>query len=221
MGVDKNSFAVYDYGRLSYGAGLAVQEEWLGKVQRGERGSCAIVVEHDAVVTTGARESENKLLVSEEELRARGVELYETRRGGGTTVHNPGQVVVYPIIDLRSVGLGVNEYVRELEGVGIELLGSFGVCGERREGLPGVWAGEVKVASIGVRVSRGVTYHGMAVNVCNDLSVFDCIVPCGIEGVKMGSVESVSGKKVVWGDAAARLAEIVQRVFGGERGAGV
>ena len=104
----------------------------------------------------------NKLLVTEEELAQENIDLAEIRRGGGATAHNPGQLVFYPILDLSQLGLGVTEYVRQLEAIGIELLEKFGVQSGRKTDFPGLWVGEKKIASIGVRVSRQITYHGMA-----------------------------------------------------------
>jgi lipoyl(octanoyl) transferase len=106
-----------------------------------------------------------------------------------SVAHNPGQVVFYPILDLQRLGLGISEYVRTLEAIGIDLLAWAGVAADRRKGLPGLWVGPRKIASIGVRVTRFVTYHGMAINIANDLTLFDTMVPCGLDGVEMTSVE--------------------------------
>ena len=159
----------------------AVNEEGRGFV---------ILVEHYPVITLGANEIENKFAESSHNIAQAGIDVIRTRRGGGTTAHNPGQLVVYPIINLRSIGLGVNEYIRELENVGIELLKGFGLVAERLAGYPGLWIENRKISSIGVRVSKGVTHHGMAINIANDLSIFDSIVPCGIEGVQMTSLQN-------------------------------
>ena len=118
----------------------------------------------------------------------------EIRRGGGATAHNPGQLVFYPIVHLQELRLGVNEYVRTLEAIGIELLAGLGVRERRRKGFPGLWVGQRKIASVGVRVSRFVTCHGMAINIQNDLSIFNFMVPCGLDGVVMTSAQRETGK---------------------------
>ncbi len=153
-------------------------------------GQCTVLLlEHTPVITLGARQSENKLIANERELASKGIELHPVRRGGGTTAHNPGQLVIYPIIDLRRLDLGINEFIREFEQVGIDALANLGVQAGRIKGLPGLWCGEEKIASIGVKVSMGITYHGMAINVCNDLAIFNNIVPCGIDDVVMTSLQ--------------------------------
>lgn len=122
--------------------------------------------------------------------------MVDVRRGGGATAHNPGQLVCYPILHLQQLGLGVSEYIRALEAIGVELLGHLGLRSSPRKGTPGLWVGEKKIASIGVRISKSVTYHGMAINIRNDLGIFNLIVPCGIENVEMTSVLKETGREV-------------------------
>lgn len=153
------------------------------------------------------------LQVSKEELKKRKIALVETRRGGGVTAHNPGQVVFYPILNLQQLNLCISEYIRRLESTGTELLGQFGVKSKIRKGYPGLWVGEKKIASIGVRVSRFVTYHGMAININNDLGIFDLFIPCGIDGVKMTSVLKQTGKKYSMNDVKGRLAKLLTKYF--------
>ena len=186
--IKTKSLNIFDCGVQPYNEMLEFQKLLLEKRFSNEISNTVVLVEHDAVITLGARESENKLLFSEEEYESKNIELVHIKRGGGATVHNRGQLVIYPIVDLRFLGLGVNEYIRELEEIGIELLSYLGLESERRKGYPGLWVGSLKIASIGVRVSRGVAYHGIAINIKNDLSLFDMIVPCGIDGVSMTSV---------------------------------
>lgn len=164
-----------------------------------------LILEHKSVITLGARKSENKLLRSEESLAEKSIDVEPVRRGGGTTAHNPGQIVMYPILKLRSLGLGVNEYVRKLETIGIELMAECGVTAERRKGLPGLWIGEKKIGSIGVQVKKWVTLHGMAININNDLTIFDNIVPCGLEGVRITNVLEETGKKNPMPDIKRKL----------------
>ncbi len=178
---------IVDCGVAEYRRVLELQGQLQEQRRAGEIGDTVLVVEHPAVITLGARKTANRLLVDTAELARRGIDIVEIRRGGGATAHNPGQLVFYPIVHLQELRLGVNEYVRTLEAIGIDLLGELGVESVRRKGLPGLWIGQRKIASIGVRVSRFVTCHGMAINIQNDLNIFNFMVPCGLDGVVMTS----------------------------------
>jgi lipoyl(octanoyl) transferase len=147
-------------------------------------GDLLLLVEHPPVVTLGVRTeiSRSHILAAESLLEARGVEIHETGRGGDVTYHGPGQIVGYPIVDLKPDRLDVHRYVRDLEEMLIQAVSDFGVRGERIKGLSGVWVGNDKVAAIGVRISRWITSHGFALNVTTDLDAFNWIVPCGIQG---------------------------------------
>lgn len=182
---------IRDCGICGYEPMHIEQQRLVECVHLGRQACTVLVLEHKPVITLGARQSENKLIASQQQLADDGVELHPVRRGGGTTAHNPGQLVIYPIIDLRQLDLGINEFIRELEQVGIDALGELGIEAARIKGLPGLWIGSEKIASIGVKVSMGITYHGMAINVCNDLSIFNNIVPCGIDNVVMTSVKKL------------------------------
>ena len=199
---------IRDCGVVRYEEALNLQQDLCQQRQEEKVSNTVLVVEHEPVITLGARKSENKLLASEEELKKKGIEVVKVGRGGGTTAHNPGQLVVYPIVKLRSLRLGVNEYVRELESIGIEVIGMFGVECDRRKGYPGLWIGEKKIGSIGVQIKRGVTLHGMAINVNNDLSIFANIVPCGIENVIITSLTKETGKEVSMEAIKAKVSEL-------------
>jgi lipoate-protein ligase B len=193
---DTAKLDIVDLGTQPYGQILNLQMELCQKRQQDEIVNTVLIVEHPAVITLGARKSENKLLTDEDCLRDKGIDLVRVGRGGGTTAHNPGQLVVYPIIKLKSLRLDVNAYVRSLELVGIELLQWLGVESDRRKGYPGLWIGETKIASIGVQLKRWVSFHGMAININNDLGIFEHIVPCGLDNVVITSVEKETGKQV-------------------------
>jgi len=208
---------VRDLGRADYREVLALQQELNEQRQAGQVGDTVLIVEHPPVITLGARQSANRLLVEPEELMRRGIDVVEIRRGGGATAHNPGQLVFYPILHLQPLGLGAGEYVRTLEAIGIDLLAWAGVAAERRKGLPGLWAGGKKIASVGVRVSRFVTHHGMAINICNDLSLFDVMVPCGLDGVEMTSVEKETGQRCDMDTIKTHLMKLLPRYLGGSR----
>jgi len=208
---------VRDLGLADYRQVLALQQELNQQRQADRTGDIVLIVEHPPVITLGARRSANRLLVGPEELKRRGIDVVEIRRGGGATAHNPGQLVFYPIVHLQRLGLAAGEYIRTLEAIGIDLLARTGVVAERRKGFPGLWTGGRKIASIGVRIRRFVTYHGMAINICNDLSLFDVMVPCGLDGVEMTSVEKESGRPCDMEAVKTHLKELLGHPLGGPR----
>ena len=185
---------VVDLGMKPYAEVLELQLDLCHKRQDDVIDNTVLIMEHPAVITLGARKSENKLLTDEGCLRDKGIEVVRVGRGGGTTAHNPGQLVFYPIIKLKSLKLDVNAYIRSLEQIGIELLQWLGVESARRKGFPGLWIGETKIASIGVQLKKWVSFHGMAININNDLGIFEHIVPCGLKDVVITSVEKETGK---------------------------
>jgi lipoyl(octanoyl) transferase len=152
-----------------------------------------ILLEHPPVYTLGGRGKDEHVLLSAEALRARGADVVRCDRGGDVTFHGPGQIVGYPILDLRRYDQGPVWYVRSLEAMLIDVLAGFGIAAERSAGRPGVWAGDEKIAAIGVRVSGGVTTHGFALNVNTDLSYFAHIVPCGIPNAGVTSMQRHAG----------------------------
>jgi lipoate-protein ligase B len=183
-----SSLQILDCGLADYRQVLKLQHQLREQRRQGKIPNTVLMVEHTPVVTLGARQSANKLLANRDTLARKGIDVVDIRRGGGTTAHNPGQLVFYPILNLQQLGLGISEYIRQLEATGAELLRQLGVNSGRRKGYPGLWVGNRKIASIGVRVSKFVTYHGMAINIQNDLSIFDLFIPCGLDDVEMTSV---------------------------------
>ena len=189
-------------GRIPYVEGLAVQERLVAARKAGEIGDTLLLLEHPPVLTLGRNSKREHVLASDEFLRKRGVELHEINRGGDVTYHGPGQLVGYPIVDLRGdlpgkkgPHLGPVDFVRLIEEVLIQTCGNFRVMTERVKGATGVWtvvngsAPAKKIAAIGVHVSRGVTSHGFALNVTTDLRDFQWIVPCGIADKGVTSLE--------------------------------
>jgi len=169
-----------------------------------------LLMEHPPVVTTGRSSKDRHLLASPDLLERRGIGLFDVERGGDVTFHGPGQLVGYPIIDLKRHRKDLHWYLRQLEQGLIDALGELGIAGERNVGYTGVWTHGRKIASIGVHARAWVTWHGFALNVSTDLSYFDLIVPCGIPGVTMTSVERELGRP-----CDARLVEdAVARAFG-------
>ncbi|MGE5857109.1 MAG: lipoyl(octanoyl) transferase LipB [Solirubrobacterales bacterium] len=164
----------------------------------GEVPDVLLLLEHPPVYTKGRRAEPNELGMGEDWYRMQGIEICETDRGGRVTYHGPGQLVGYPIVSLKPHGDNVHEYVRKLERLMMESLAAYGVGAEVMDGLTGVWVGGAppegrKVGSIGVHVNRGVTTHGFAVNVNNDLQPFEWVVPCGIDGCRMTSLSRELG----------------------------
>jgi len=207
--VVRNMLQIIDCGVADYRQVLRQQVEIHAQRLAGQVPDTVLVCEHPAVVTLGARRTANRLLASPEQLAGQGIEVVEVTRGGGTTAHNPGQLVLYPILDLRKRGLSAGPYVRTLEAIGLELLRTLGLQAKTRKGLPGLWVEDRKIASIGVRVSKGVTFHGMAVNIRNDLRIFDLVVPCGLDGVRMTSHLKETGNACPMAVAKARLNELL------------
>jgi lipoate-protein ligase B len=175
-----------------------------------------ILLEHPPVYTLGVRGRDANLLLPSEAYAARGAEVHRTDRGGDVTFHGPGQLVGYPILDLRRYGEGPVWYVRLLEAVLIDVLSRFGIVADRSPGRPGVWVGEEKVAAIGVRVSRGVTTHGFALNVDTDLAWFRDIIPCGLATAGVTSMQALTGEAFAMRDVEAEAIDAFGRRFDGE-----
>jgi lipoyl(octanoyl) transferase len=172
-----------------------------------------LLVEHPPVVTLGRSSKEQHLLASPDLLRARGIELFEVERGGDVTFHGPGQLVGYPIIDLKRHKRDLHWYLRQVEETLIRALAAFGIAAGRNPGYTGVWTADAhrKIASIGVHARDWVTWHGFALNITTELWYFDLIVPCGIEAVTMTSISrELSGGAVSW----ASVESVVARAFG-------
>ena len=203
-------------GLVPYADALALQLDLCSRRHENAIDNTVLLVEHPAVITLGARKTENKLLQSPDNLTRQGIDVVDVRRGGGTTAHNPGQIVIYPIIKLKSLALGINDYVRQLEAIGIDLLEQFGISAARRKGYPGLWIGEKKIGAIGVQLKKWVTLHGMAININNDLAIFANIVPCGIEGVRITSVKNETGTAKSMSQVKQRLTELCVRYFSNE-----
>ena len=204
---------IYDCGLADYRQVLQQQHELQEKRRRGEIPDTILITEHPPVITLGARQSANKLQVSRDSLKQQHIDVVDIRRGGGTTAHNPGQLVVYPILHLQELDLGISEYIRKLETIGAELLEKSGVRSQRRKDLRGLWIDNRKIASIGVRVSKFVTYHGIAINIQNDLSIFDYITPCGLDGVEMTSVLKETGKHHSMTQVKKQLSQLLIKHF--------
>ncbi len=202
-------------GVVSYAEGLELQKR-LVEARRADRiPDQLLLLEHPPVITLGvrARNDRSHVLASPETLQAKGVELFETGRGGDVTYHGPGQLVGYPIVDLRPDRCDVHRYVRDIEEVLIRTAAAFGVAAERSAGLTGVWVGHEKLAAIGVRIARWITSHGFAFNVTTALDHFSLIVPCGITDKGVTSLAKLLGRPVSIADVADEAAASFAAVF--------
>jgi len=177
-------------GRIEYGEALALQERLVGeKVGAEGVDDDLLLLEHEPVYTMGRTPDQSSLRIPEQLPHP----VVRTNRGGQATYHGPGQLVGYPILDLRKYGQDLHRYLRAIEEALIEALAGYGIQAQRREGLTGVWVENRKIASIGVGVRRWISMHGFALNVCGDLSPFSQITPCGIVGVEVTSIAWESG----------------------------
>jgi lipoate-protein ligase B len=214
-----------DYGTLRYKDAWEVQLSLAEQRAEGAIPDVLMLLQHAPVYTRGRRAKPEELPMGEAWYEERGIEILDTDRGGLVTYHGPGQLVAYPIVDLAPLGGDVHEYVRGLERVMIGSLAEHGVGAQTIEGLTGVWTegpppgpGVVgaakKIGSIGIHVSKGITTHGLAVNVDNDLQPFEWVVPCGIQGVAMTSIAAEGGSDAT----VAAFGETVARHFASEFG---
>jgi lipoyl(octanoyl) transferase len=202
-------------GLLPYADGLALQEALVRERRAGEIADTLLLLEHPHVITLGTGSHEENVLIGPEERLRRGIELFATGRGGDVTYHGPGQLVGYPILDLKPDRCDLHRYLRDVEEVLIRALGDFGLSGARRAGMTGVWVGDRKVAAIGVRVSSGwITSHGFALNVSTDLGFFDAIVPCGIREYGVGSISGELGRAVEMAEVEGSVVRHFEAVFG-------
>ena len=213
-----------DLGVRPYREVWELQHRLHAAVREGREPDTWIVVEHPPVITLGRNAQVSNVLASPEFLSQRGVEVFDIDRGGDVTFHGPGQLVAYPIFDLRSFEprIGAVEFVRRLEEVLIRTCGDFGIGAQRIKGLTGVWTyalpnePEGKIAAIGVHISRGVTTHGLALNVSTDLEFFDLIVPCGITNKPVTSMEWELQKQISVQEVATATSRNFGRVFGSQ-----
>jgi lipoyl(octanoyl) transferase len=202
-------------GRVAYADALALQRELVGARQAGETGDLLLLVEHPHVLTLGVRGDGGRshILASADVLAARSVAVYETGRGGDITYHGPGQLVGYPIIDLKPDRRDVHRYVRDLEEVLIRVAADYEIDAERVPGLTGVWVGRSKLAAIGVRIARWVTSHGFALNVTTDLDYFNLIVPCGVADRGVTSLAALLSREVSQAEVEDRVVRHFAEVF--------
>ena len=213
------TLSVRRLGRVDYAAALEMQKQLVEQRRAGAIGDTLLLLEHPPVITLGARNRVGaaNIVASPSELAAQGISVFETGRGGDVTYHGPGQLVGYPIFDLRPDRCDVHRYIRDLEEALIVAVGTFGVSGGRVKGLSGVWVGpegrEAKLAAIGVRMSRWITSHGFALNVTARLDHFRLIVPCGIADRAVTSLDRLLGQEVAMAEVEDAVVAGMQAVF--------
>ena len=203
-------------GLVPYDDGLRSQEDAVEHLRSGEAPEQLLLLEHPHVFTLGRGADSSNILADSLQLQSNAVEVHETGRGGDVTYHGPGQLVGYPVINLKPDRCDVHRYVRDLEDVLIRTIADYGVTGTRIEGLTGVWVGNEKIAAIGVRIARWITSHGFALNVSTDLSYFKMIVPCGITDKGVTSLSRLLGRQIPLYEVARVASSQFARVFGRE-----
>jgi len=207
---------VHDLGTLTYDDACRLQRETVERLQRGGKEEALYLLEHPHVITRGRNASGSTLRAGRDLLESRGVALVQTDRGGDITYHGPGQLVGYPILQLEPERRDIRRYVTDVEEVLIRTLTGFSIAAHRNAAHRGVWIGDRKIASVGIRISRWVTSHGFALNVNTDLSYFSLIVPCGIENCRMTSMASELGRSLDMQEVKRAVVRAFLSVFGRE-----
>ncbi|MDE1920104.1 MAG: lipoyl(octanoyl) transferase LipB [Candidatus Omnitrophica bacterium] len=207
----KQGLVIEDWGLVEYSQALERQRALVQKVLEGAPDHL-VLCEHPAVLTLGRMTKPENLLYQRHDIEARGVALAKVDRGGDVTLHAPGQLVVYPIFNLNNTARDLKVYMESLQEVAVDLLKNFGILAISVPGQRGVFVGPTKIISIGVGLRKWVTYHGLAINVNTDLSLFDLIKPCGLN-VRMTSMQELKGHHVPMQDVKPRLVEQFQRRF--------
>ena len=210
----RRTLTVRRLGMIPYGEALELQRQLVASRRAGEIDDQLLLLQHPHVITLGTSAHAEHILVDEEQRALLGIELFETGRGGDVTYHGPGQLVGYPILDLKPDRCDLHRYIRDIEEALIRALATFGIAAGRKPGLTGVWVADEKIAAIGVRVSSGwITSHGFALNVSTDLAFFDSIVPCGIREHGVTSMQRVLGETPAFEHTCDRVAAAFGEVF--------
>lgn len=204
---------VVDLGRRDYGEVYALQKALVQKRYAGEVPDLLLLVEHDPVITIGRGGKSEHVLVPQEILARQGIKVYPVDRGGDVTYHGPGQLVGYPILDLRDQGRDLYRLLRKYEEALIDVLRLFGLEARREPNYTGVWVGQAKVAAIGVGVKRWISFHGFALNVDPVLEHFSFIVPCGLRGAAVTSMRRLLGRPITCREVLPVLIQCFSRVF--------
>ncbi len=201
-------------GVVPYDLALKLQQALLSTRAEGLIPNVLLLLQHPPTLTAGRFRGEEDIIVPREMLTREGIGVFHTNRGGSITYHGPGQLIGYPVVNLKEKGLGVRRYIWSLEEVVIMLLHNIGIQGHRVADHRGVWVGEKKICSVGVNVSRGISTHGFALNLSNDLRYFQFIRPCGLAGEVMTSVSELSGRPVEVETVVCNTIHCFSKVFG-------
>ena len=205
---------ILDLGTIDYLASLKIQHELVDRRRLGKISDSVMIVEHPPVFTIGRSGSRKNLLVNEEELSKQGIKVIDVDRGGDITFHSPGQLIIYPIFDLRNRTKDLHRYLRDLEEVAVSFLNRYGVKSRRIPQATGVWVADDKIASIGIAAKDWVTYHGLSININNDTSFFSMINPCGIKNLKVTSLKTILEHEVNMYAAKKILLSEFSKIFG-------
>jgi len=206
---------VHWLGRVLYAEGVDLQKRLVEQRKTGAIPDQLLLLEHPPVITLGVktRDDRTHIVATPETLEDEGVEVFESGRGGDVTYHGPGQLVGYPIIDLRPDRCDVHRYVRDLEEVLIQTVARFGIVAQRASGLTGIWVDDRKLAAIGVRIARWITSHGFALNVTTKLEHFNLIIPCGIADKGVTSLAQLTGRQIDITSVTPAITEAFEAVF--------
>ena len=206
---------VHWLGRVLYAEGVDLQKRLVEQRKTGAIPDQLLLLEHPPVITLGVktRDDRTHIVATPETLEDEGVEVFESGRGGDVTYHGPGQLVGYPIIDLRTDRCDVHRYVRDLEEVLIQTVARFGIVAQRASGLTGIWVDDRKLAAIGVRIARWITSHGFALNVTTKLEHFNLIIPCGIADKGVTSLAQLTGRQIDITSVTPAITEAFEAVF--------
>jgi lipoate-protein ligase B len=202
-----------DLGLTQYAPAFAIQNQMLQARLDGKIAPTVILQENFPIFTIGRSGSRDNILPSPEDLKKRGIEVLEVNRGGDVTYHGPGQLIVSPLLYLGDIGLNANQYLHRLEDVLIELLASYNIHAAKKEGYPGVWREEAKIAAVGIAVKHGYTFHGFSLNLNPDLEAFNLINPCGVRQMPVTSIRQVLGQSPPMPQVKARLRKILHKRF--------
>jgi lipoyl(octanoyl) transferase len=211
--MERRPAQLYDLGIVPYARALALQRELHAQRVAGAIPDTLLLLEHPPVITLGKAFHPEHLRYAREFYAQQGIELHPTDRGGDVTCHNPGQLVGYPIFDVAQHGRDLHKFLRDIEQAIIDALRAFGIEAHREAGYTGVWVGDAKIAAIGIKVTKWVSMHGFALNVNNDLRLFQTIVPCGIADRPVTSLQQVLGRAVPTEQVKYEIARAFERVF--------
>ena len=213
MAAEKQTGYWLDLGLTQYAPAFGIQEQILQARLDGKIAPTVILQENFPIFTIGRSGSRNNILSSPENLELCGIEVLEVNRGGDVTYHGPGQLIVSPLLYLGDIDLNANQYLHRLEDVLIELLAGYDIQASKKEGLPGVWREEAKIAAVGIAVKHGYTFHGFSLNLNPDLAAFSLINPCGVSQMPVTSIRQISGQSPPMEQIKTELREILQKTF--------